>query len=304
ENQSKHSHYTVGSSSHSRQSAEVEHVEFDNTHFIGPLEQARFYNLVERQIWPEKIFTLNPQGDYRYFMDDMEKRKWGVLLNPPTELNFDIIREFYANAIPIEDVRYSYYSFVRGRVVSFDRNLVSQYLNHLVILQRGELCSYQKRVASKKWRFDLVSETLALTHNHGLFLNGFNQPVISNEIRRIAIRGHSHGNKAHVTLGFLALIMGLCRKEGVDIPNVATKLISSIVNEDYVLWYCVLKLAGEATPQPQAHAPPVGPTQYNEQQACVYNWKMMETQMRASFFLHDSMQLLYRHQFDNFEGTK
>ncbi|KAL5059559.1 hypothetical protein RYX36_031163, partial [Vicia faba] len=48
---------------------------------------------------------------YRYFVDDMERRKWGVLLTPPTELNFEIIREFYTNAISIEDVSYSYYSF-------------------------------------------------------------------------------------------------------------------------------------------------------------------------------------------------
>ncbi|KAL5071875.1 hypothetical protein RYX36_022762, partial [Vicia faba] len=59
-NQGKHSRYVVGSSSHSRQSVEAEHVEFYNTHFIGPLQQARFYRLVEHQIWPEKIFTLNP----------------------------------------------------------------------------------------------------------------------------------------------------------------------------------------------------------------------------------------------------
>ncbi|KAL5097710.1 hypothetical protein RYX36_002037 [Vicia faba] len=75
DNQGKRSRYAVGSSSHSRQSAKVEHVEFDNTRFIGPLQQARFYNLAERQIRPENIFTLNPQGDYRYFMDDIEKRK-------------------------------------------------------------------------------------------------------------------------------------------------------------------------------------------------------------------------------------
>ncbi|KAL5101580.1 hypothetical protein RYX36_005907, partial [Vicia faba] len=54
--------------------AEVERVELDNTHFLGPLQQARFYSLVERQVWPEKIFTLNFQEDYRYFVDDMEKR--------------------------------------------------------------------------------------------------------------------------------------------------------------------------------------------------------------------------------------
>ncbi|KAL5056069.1 hypothetical protein RYX36_036751, partial [Vicia faba] len=168
-NQSKHSRYTARSSSHSRQSAEAKQIEFDNTRFIGPLHQARFYSLAERQIWPEKIFSLNPQGDYRYFVDDMEKRKCGVLLTPLTELNFEIIREFYANAMPITYVCYSYCSFVRGRAVSFDRNSVNQYLNHPLTLQRGELCSYQKRVASKKWRLDLVNETLALTSNLGFF---------------------------------------------------------------------------------------------------------------------------------------
>ncbi|KAL5057359.1 hypothetical protein RYX36_028963 [Vicia faba] len=61
-----------------------------------------------------------------------------------------------------------------------------------------------------------------------------------------------------MTLGFPTLIMGLCMKTGVYIPNVATKRISSIMNDDYVLRHCVPKLAGEAAPQPQAHAPPVG----------------------------------------------
>ncbi|KAL5072997.1 hypothetical protein RYX36_011981 [Vicia faba] len=107
--------------------------------------------------------------------------------------------------------------------------------------------------------------------------------------------GRSLGSKAPTTLGFPALIMGLCRKESVDIPNVATKRISSIMNDDYMLRHCVPNLAGEAAPQPQAHVPSAGPAPFNEQQACVYNWQMMEAQMRASFFLHDYMQLFYRH---------
>ncbi|KAL5098808.1 hypothetical protein RYX36_003135 [Vicia faba] len=149
----------------------------------------------------------------------MEKIKVGILLTPPAELNFDIIREFYANAISIEDVCYSYCSFVRGRVVSFDRN-----------------------------------------------------SVISNEIREIAISGYSHGNKAPMTLGFPDLITGFYRKVGVDIPNVATKRISNIVNKDYLLRHCVPKLAGEAASQTQVHAPPTGLARYNEQKSCVYNW--------------------------------
>ncbi|KAL5082501.1 hypothetical protein RYX36_010922 [Vicia faba] len=80
-NQGKHARHAASSSSQSRQSAEAEHLEFDNTRFIGPRQQARFYSLAERQIWTETIFTLNPQGDYSYFVDDMERRKWGGLVN-------------------------------------------------------------------------------------------------------------------------------------------------------------------------------------------------------------------------------
>ncbi|KAL5062235.1 hypothetical protein RYX36_023972 [Vicia faba] len=72
-NQGKKSNIAAGSSSCSQQSAEAERVEFDNTRFIGPLQRARFDNLVERQIWTKNIFTLNPQGDYRYFMENLEK---------------------------------------------------------------------------------------------------------------------------------------------------------------------------------------------------------------------------------------
>ncbi|KAL5078890.1 hypothetical protein RYX36_007311 [Vicia faba] len=58
---------------------------------------------------------------------------------------------------------------IAGGAVSFDGNAVSQYLGHPLTLQMGEICSYQKRVGSKKWRLDLVGDTLALTPNHVFF---------------------------------------------------------------------------------------------------------------------------------------
>ncbi|KAL5062472.1 hypothetical protein RYX36_024209 [Vicia faba] len=60
-----------------------------------------------------------------------------------------------------------------------------------------------------------------------------------------------------MTLGFSGLIRGLCRQAGADIPHVATKVISSVVREDYVVRHCVPKLTGEEDPQPHAHDPPI-----------------------------------------------
>ncbi|KAL5081161.1 hypothetical protein RYX36_009582 [Vicia faba] len=52
----------------------------------------------------------------------LDKKGWDRLLTPPTELNFELVREFYANALPLE----------------------------------GQKCAYCKKVASKKWNFALV----------------------------------------------------------------------------------------------------------------------------------------------------
>ncbi|KAL5062637.1 hypothetical protein RYX36_024374, partial [Vicia faba] len=68
--------------------------------------------------------------------------------------------------MPIDGARCTYYSFVRGRAMSFARNEVSQYLGNPLVLPQGQKYAYQKRVARKKLKLYLFSETLALTPNH------------------------------------------------------------------------------------------------------------------------------------------
>ncbi|KAL5074642.1 hypothetical protein RYX36_013626, partial [Vicia faba] len=175
--QGKHSRYAAGSSSRSRQSAAVEHVEFDNTRFIRPLQQAQFYNLAER-------FFLNTSNQHVHFKRcDMNTK--GQLY--ATLLFYNIKLMSLTSTIPIDKICLLYYMI-------------------------------------KGWKIDVVH-------------------VTSNEILKIAISGHSHVNKTAMTLGFLALITGLCRQVGVEISDVDTKSIGSVVNEDYVLRYCVSKLA-------------------------------------------------------------
>ena len=54
-------------------------------------------------------------------------------MTPETTINPDIVREFYANAMPDcdkkeMDARFSYTSYVRGVPVRFDRDAISTYL--------------------------------------------------------------------------------------------------------------------------------------------------------------------------------
>ncbi|KAL5102056.1 hypothetical protein RYX36_006383 [Vicia faba] len=72
----KRSRTSAGSSSGTRPS--VVPMEFDNM-LMGPLQQARFSELVKRKILAEKIFTLNLHGDYRDIMQNLENRAQVIL---------------------------------------------------------------------------------------------------------------------------------------------------------------------------------------------------------------------------------
>ncbi|KAL5070899.1 hypothetical protein RYX36_021786, partial [Vicia faba] len=87
-------------------------------------------------------------------------------------------------------------------------------------------------------------------------------------MRNISISGHTLGYKVSVTLTYMVLIMGICRRACVGIPMMVRKVIKSVVNDGYVEWHCMLKLDGNRAPQPQAMAPSAGPVRYNEQFVC------------------------------------
>ncbi|KAL5073341.1 hypothetical protein RYX36_012325 [Vicia faba] len=152
-------------------------------------------------------------------------------------------------------ISYTFCTFVRERVVSFTQDSINQYLGNPLTLQAEQKCSYYKKVASKKWNYALVDV----------------DQVISHEMNAIVISGHTLGSKVLVTLAHLGLIMELCRRAGVEIPPVVSKVIMSVVNEAYVERNCVPNLEGDGALQPQEMAPPASLVRYNEQLACRYN---------------------------------
>lgn len=72
-------------------------------------------------------------------------------------------------------------------------------------------------------------------------------------------------------LTYPSLIMGLCRRAGVDILDGIHVSITSVVNKAYVFRFCVPRMRDRNQPQPEAMTPPAGPNRYNEQLACRYN---------------------------------
>lgn len=65
-------------------------------------------------------------------------------MTPPTNLNYKIVWEFYANALIIEGVNYSFTTMVRGRQVYFSRDAINEYLGNPLTFPDDELCQYER----------------------------------------------------------------------------------------------------------------------------------------------------------------
>jgi hypothetical protein len=104
-------------------------------------------------------------------------RGWDKLLTPETTINPDIVREFYANAMPDcdkkeMDARFSYTSYVRGVPVRFDRDAISTYLGDPLELDPPEdpaepaLCEYGQMLKDYTYSFSRIAKDLLLPGKH------------------------------------------------------------------------------------------------------------------------------------------
>ncbi|KEH25675.1 hypothetical protein MtrunA17_Chr6g0462331 [Medicago truncatula] len=145
---------TVASSSRSRVQEP-----FDSLRFKGPYQQQRYKDLLERTFWSEKVFQIKKNGQYRGIAQIICTRKWEILVNPPTLLNYDIIREFYANSIPTDpDEDFSFTTFVRGRTIRFDRNAINAYLGNPLNLPDNQLCAFHEKQTKGDWNHEEIAQ--------------------------------------------------------------------------------------------------------------------------------------------------
>ncbi|KAL5061618.1 hypothetical protein RYX36_023355 [Vicia faba] len=92
------------------------------------------------------------------------ENKWEKLCDPEPKLHVEIVREFYANALPImEGETFEFKTWVRGKEISFSINSISEYLGNPLPVADDELCKYHKRLARGNWNIEHVKDKLMLT---------------------------------------------------------------------------------------------------------------------------------------------
>lgn len=105
---------------------------FDKERFRSRYHQDRYIELLDQAMWCERVFNLNPQGPFKEIAKLFIDQGWDRLLKPITDINAELVREFYANALPENPHTdpFTFETFVRGRTIRFDREAINTYLGN------------------------------------------------------------------------------------------------------------------------------------------------------------------------------
>ena len=57
---------------------------FNRDKFLGPKQEEWYRELVSRNIWFERTFNINLQGEFKNYMEIIEAKNWQRLFAPPT----------------------------------------------------------------------------------------------------------------------------------------------------------------------------------------------------------------------------
>jgi len=125
---------------------------------------------------PERVFNLDPKGPFKDIAKLLLDQGWTRLLNPITSLNAELVREFNANALPENPHTdpFTYETYVRGRVIRFDREAINQYLwNPFQILHQDDLDDFHAKQNNGHFTLPAPHEEI----KRFVLLEGFNYDV-------------------------------------------------------------------------------------------------------------------------------
>ncbi|CAL0333349.1 unnamed protein product [Lupinus luteus] len=104
--------------------------QFDRTKFRNKGKEDRYIILLNWLFVPERQVLLE-DGEIPLFTDVLDALNWWILASPADKYDPEVVREFYANAYPVDGdgEELAYRSWVRGKVILFDRDTIHALLH-------------------------------------------------------------------------------------------------------------------------------------------------------------------------------
>ena len=138
---------------------------YDRTRFVGPAQEARYQELETRVIFPERRIVPSDEGPFGLIWNYVRDTNWEKLFEPYHFYQVDIVREFYANALPVGNEPFSFTSWVRGKKVEFSKEAIQDFLdNPLALVEEGQ-CEYQMHAPTVRnpngtWDVEAIRERI------------------------------------------------------------------------------------------------------------------------------------------------
>ncbi|KOM55968.1 hypothetical protein LR48_Vigan10g186000 [Vigna angularis] len=205
--------------------------------FRDPKRQERYEQIKHWYFITERKVVLLPE-EYDPFLNGLLRRNWMRLADPLPKFDLEIVREFYANAYPLDGLG-DRRSKVRGRWVTYDRASISEFLGHPLPLVEGQLCDYTRRRRSQEAFDEEEVVNLICISNRSYRLGSSSDPrkilrtymktlaqdltldvatIIFEEIHKfVRYEVNKNNEKSKGALGFPALITALCQAQGVEV---------------------------------------------------------------------------------------
>ncbi|KEH17142.1 hypothetical protein MTR_0039s0050 [Medicago truncatula] len=127
-------------------------------------------------MWCERVFNISPEGPFKDLAKLLLDQGWGRLLSPLTDINVELVCEFYANAL-LENPHtgpVTFETFVRGQTIRFECDTFNTYLgNPFELDQPDDLDDFHDKQNSGHFTPPVPHEEI----RRFLLLEGFNYNV-------------------------------------------------------------------------------------------------------------------------------
>nr|KYP33062.1 hypothetical protein KK1_046125 [Cajanus cajan] len=215
----------------------VASIRLDRNRFMTKTKQQRYTELEPRQIVAERRVELEA-GEYMDFQRELTRRKWNKLATPEKKYNEEIIKEFYANAYPLQRTDQTRNSWVRGAVVSYSRDAIQQYLGSRDVIGGDGLDEFGRLKKAHAFNADKMAKLLCLpgcTYTVGLTGNpvSFLRKNLTTTARiwqnLLYCNVYCITHISDLNMPRATLLYSILQKTEVDIPTIISDEIHKIV---------------------------------------------------------------------------
>lgn len=108
----------------------------------------------------EKEIELEDLGEYSDMVQEINAQGQGVLETPNKIVNLNIVKELYANAKPTKEAPLEKVSWVSGRRVSFDRDVIHGYIKDNYVANSRRLDPFAMHLTKGNSDYDEMATSI------------------------------------------------------------------------------------------------------------------------------------------------